>query len=47
MSMVEEYLYLDTYLVGACQGTFDAISLPVQIEVVLEDRFCGKHFIRW
>ena len=36
MNMVEEYLYIESYLLGAAQGTFDAISLPVRAEVVLE-----------
>jgi uncharacterized protein (TIGR02265 family) len=47
VTMVEEYLYLDSYLLGAAQGTFDAISMPVQIEVVMENRFSGKHILVW
>jgi uncharacterized protein (TIGR02265 family) len=47
ITMVEEYLYLESYLLGAAQGTFDAISMPVQIEVVLQDRFSGKHILAW
>ncbi len=47
MSMVEEYLYLDHYLLGAARGTFEMIDVPVRIECVLEDRFSGKHVFRW
>jgi uncharacterized protein (TIGR02265 family) len=46
VTMVEEYLF-DHYLLGAAQGTFDAISMPVRIEVVMEDRFSGKHILVW
>jgi uncharacterized protein (TIGR02265 family) len=47
MSMVEEYMYIESYLLGAAQGTFDAIGMPVRTEVVLEDRFTGKHILSW
>jgi len=47
MTMVEEYFYIESYLKGAAQGTFDAIDLPVRIEVVLDDRFNGRHILKW
>jgi uncharacterized protein (TIGR02265 family) len=47
ITMVEEYLYIESYLLGAAQGTFDAISVPVRTEVVLEDRFNGRHILIW
>jgi uncharacterized protein (TIGR02265 family) len=47
VSMSEEYLYLESYLRGAAQGTFDAVGMPVSIEVVLHDRFNGQHVLRW
>jgi uncharacterized protein (TIGR02265 family) len=47
MRMREEYLYIESYLLGAAQGTFDAISRPVKTEVFLEDRFSGGHILRW
>ncbi len=47
MSMFEEYMYIESYLLGAAKGTFDAIALPVQTQVVLENRFCGKHILKW
>jgi uncharacterized protein (TIGR02265 family) len=47
MTMVEEYVYIESYLLGAAQGTFDAIAVPVRTEVVLENRFVGKHILKW
>jgi hypothetical protein len=47
MSMTEEYVYIESYLLGAAQGTFDAVGVPVETEVVLEDRFNGRHVLRW
>jgi uncharacterized protein (TIGR02265 family) len=47
MTMSEEYLYMESYMLGAAQGTFDAISVPVRTEVVLRDRFNGQHILKW
>jgi uncharacterized protein (TIGR02265 family) len=47
MTMVEEYLYIESYLLGAAHGTFDAIGMPVRTEVILDDRFNGQHIIAW
>ena len=47
MTMVEEYFYIESYMLGAAQGTFDAIGVPVQTEVILEDRFNGRHVLKW
>jgi len=47
MTMIEEYLYIDTFLLGAAQGTFDAVGVPVRTEVKLEDRFTGRHILTW
>jgi uncharacterized protein (TIGR02265 family) len=47
MTMVEEYLYIDTYMLGAAQGTFDAISVPVRAQAILDDRFSGRHILEW
>jgi uncharacterized protein (TIGR02265 family) len=47
VTMTEEYAYIESYMLGAAQGTFDAIGVPVQAEVVLQDRFNGKHILRW
>jgi uncharacterized protein (TIGR02265 family) len=47
VTMTEEYPYIESYLLGAAQGTFDAIGVPVRTEVVLQNRFNGKHVLRW
>jgi uncharacterized protein (TIGR02265 family) len=47
MTMTEEYLYIESYLLGAAQGTFDAIGVPVRTEVKLLDRFTGQHVLSW
>ena len=47
MQMIGEYLYIESYLLGAAQGTFDAVNVPVRTEVVLEDRFSGRHILKW
>ena len=47
MTFREEYNYIESYGLGAAQGTFDAIDLPVKAEVELEDRFNGRHLLSW
>ncbi len=47
MTMDEEYLYIESFLLGAAQGTFDAVGVPVRAEAKLEDRFRGRHILVW
>jgi len=47
MRFVEEYSWIESVLLGAAQGTFDMIELPVQIEVQLDGPFQGSHRIHW
>jgi uncharacterized protein (TIGR02265 family) len=47
MTMEEEYLYIESYLLGAAQGTFDAVDVPVRVEAKLDDRFRGRHILVW
>jgi uncharacterized protein (TIGR02265 family) len=47
MTIADEYLYIDSYLLGAAQGTFDAVSVPVRAEAILDDRFNGRHVLDW
>jgi len=47
MTMEDEFLYIDSYLLGAAQGTFDAVGRQVWTEVVMNDRFNGRHILRW
>jgi len=46
MTMVEKYLYIESYLLGAAQGTFDAVGVTVRAEAKLDDRFTGRHVLR-
>jgi hypothetical protein len=45
--MIEEYGYIESYLLGAAQGTFEAAGIPVRTEVKLFDRFNGQHILNW
>jgi uncharacterized protein (TIGR02265 family) len=47
MHMTNEYSYIESYFVGAAKGTFEAIDLTVDVEVQLDDRFNGRHLLRW
>lgn len=47
MTLIEEYAYIESYMLGAAHGTFEAIEVPVRIECVLDDRFSGRHIVRW
>lgn len=47
ITMREEYAYFDSYMFGAGQGTFDAVSVPVHIWVIVHDRFSGEHVLEW
>jgi uncharacterized protein (TIGR02265 family) len=47
MTMVEEYLYMDSFLMGAARGTFDAVGLSVDASTILDGRFHGRHVLRW
>lgn len=47
MTMVEEYMYLDSWLIGAAYGTFDAIGLSLDAKCELETKFVGRHVLRW
>jgi len=47
VSMVEEYMYLDTYCIGSAHGTFEAIGLTVDASCELDTKFAGRHVLRW
>jgi uncharacterized protein (TIGR02265 family) len=47
VTMAEEYLYIESFVMGAAQGTFDAIGLRVDATTILDDRFHGRHVLRW
>ena len=47
VTMIDEYAFIESYMLGAAQGTFDAVGVPVKIEVALQDPFNGQHILRW
>jgi uncharacterized protein (TIGR02265 family) len=47
VTMIEEYLYMDSWLLGAAHGTFEAVGVSVRTEVVARDKFSGQHIHRW
>jgi uncharacterized protein (TIGR02265 family) len=47
VSMLEEYLYLDSYALGSAVGTFEAIDLPLDARCELDTKFAGRHILRW
>ncbi len=47
VTMVEEYMYLETFMLGAALGTFDAIGLKVDATAELQTKFHGRHVLHW
>jgi uncharacterized protein (TIGR02265 family) len=47
ITMTEEYLYIESYMLGAAQGTFESVGVPVRAEVELDDPFHGRHILTW
>jgi uncharacterized protein (TIGR02265 family) len=47
VTMVEEYGYIDSFILGAALGTFDAIGLTVQATTILDDQFNGRQILSW
>ncbi len=47
LEMIDEYLYIDSYLVGAAHGTFEAIGMQVELEVQMDGPYHGRHILRW
>jgi uncharacterized protein (TIGR02265 family) len=47
VSMNEEYFFIESYLLGAAQGTFEAVGMSVAAEAASSDRFTGTHTLRW
>lgn len=47
VTMVEEYLYIDSYCMGSARGTFEAIGREVHATYELTTRFDGRHILRW
>lgn len=43
----EEYLWIESAIAGAAQGTFEACGLSPTLETRLQDRFNGSTVVRW
>lgn len=47
VTMRDEYIWIDSLLIGAARGTFESVGRTVQDEVELWSRFSGRHVLRW
>lgn len=47
VTMVEEYMYLESFMFGAALGTFDAIGLKCEAKAELQTKFHGRHILHW
>jgi uncharacterized protein (TIGR02265 family) len=47
ITMLEEYLYIESYAIGSARGTFEAVGQTVDVRCELETRFEGRHLLRW
>lgn len=47
MHMRDELVYIESHYAGAARGTFEAIGMTAEVEVELDDRFNGRHILRW
>ncbi len=47
MILYEEYIWIESNLVGAAVGTFQSIGLSPKVECELASPFEGKHLITW
>jgi uncharacterized protein (TIGR02265 family) len=47
VTMVEEYLYIESFVMGAAEGTFNAVGLSVDAKTILENPFHGRHVLHW
>lgn len=47
IEMFEEYLWIESNVLGAAIGTFETAGHRVQVEVELDSMFRGRHLLRW
>jgi len=47
MEMYEEYIWLESNLRGAAEGTLASIGLNAKVECEIDSMFQGRHIIRW
>jgi hypothetical protein len=47
MKMSEEYLWIESLMLGAAEGSFESIGVKATIDVRLDSQFAGYHLVRW
>jgi len=47
MAMFEEYLWIESNVLGAAEGTFAAVGRDVSVTVELDSKFKGRHILTW
>jgi len=47
MHMFEEYLWIESNVLGAAEGTMEAIGRIATVQVELDSKFKGRHILRW
>jgi uncharacterized protein (TIGR02265 family) len=47
IEMFDEYQWMDSYLLGAAEGTFAFTEPPVTITCELDSMYVGRHIFRW
>ena len=47
MAMYDEYMWIESNLVGAGEGTLAAVGLEASVECELDSPFQGRTLLRW
>jgi uncharacterized protein (TIGR02265 family) len=47
MQMHEEYLWIESYVLGAAEGTMEATGRDVTVSYELDSQFSGRHLLEW
>lgn len=47
MHMYEEYLWMDSYVLGAAEGTLDGTGVEFEVHLELDSPFQGRHLLNW
>lgn len=42
-----EFIWIESAIAGAAEGTFELCGVPAKVETVLDDRYNGSTFVRW
>ena len=47
MHFEQEYCWIESYLLGAGEGTFESVGVKARFEVERDDPYNGRHIIHW